>query len=75
MESQPLPADRLIRISEVLHICGLSRSSIYAFIQKGEFPTQVKLSKKASGWVHSEIIAWVKERAALRTGKSKVILY
>lgn len=66
MEPQPNVVDRLIRIDEVLHICGLSRSSLYASIQKGEFPSQVKLSKKASAWVHSEVVAWAIERAALR---------
>ena len=66
MELQTATADRLIRIDEVLHICGLSRSALYASIQKGEFPVQVKLSKKASAWLYSEIIAWVNERVASR---------
>lgn len=65
--------DRLIKIDEVLHICGLSRSSIYAFIKKGEFPAQVKLSKKASAWVHSEVIAWANARAGLRDQKATSI--
>ena len=68
MEHQTATADRLIRIDEVLHICGLSRSALYASIQKGDFPVQVKLSKKASAWVYSEILAWVRERAASRNG-------
>jgi prophage regulatory protein len=58
--------ERLIRIDEVQHICGLSRSSIYASIQKGEFPSQVKLSHKSSAWVYSEVLAWVNTRVALR---------
>lgn len=57
---------RLIRIEEVLHICGISRSSLYASIQNGSFPAQVKLSKKASAWVYSEVVAWVTSRAAER---------
>lgn len=66
MERQTATAERLIRIDEVLHICGLSRSALYASIQKGEFPVQVKLSKKASAWLYSEILAWVNERVASR---------
>jgi prophage regulatory protein len=66
VETQPVPVERLIRIDEVLHICGLSRSSVYASIQRGEFPTQVKLSRKASAWLYSEVVAWVRERSALR---------
>lgn len=68
MEANMNPGERLIRIDEVLHICGLSRSSIYAAIQKGDFPAQVKLSKKASAWVYSEVIAWVSSQAARRYG-------
>lgn len=67
MESLKPVVDRLIRIHEVIHICGLSRSSIYANIQKGEFPCQVKLSRKASAWVYSEVMAWATARAASRT--------
>ena len=66
METQLAVAERLIRIDEVLHICGLSRSSLYATIQSGDFPAQVKLSKKASAWVYSEVLAWVTARAAER---------
>lgn len=61
---------RLIRIGEVLHICGISRSSLYASIQNGSFPAQVKLSKKASAWVYSEVVAWVTSRAAERVKTS-----
>lgn len=66
MRTELIVAERLIRIDEVLHICGLSRSSLYANIQKGDFPAQVKLSKKASAWVYSEVLAWVTARAANR---------
>ena len=68
MDTRSYTAERLIRIDEVKHICGLSRSSIYASIQRGEFPAQVKLSHKASAWLYSEILAWVNERVALRHG-------
>lgn len=66
MELHTATTDRLIRIDEVLHICGFSRSALYASIQKGDFPVQVKLSKKASAWLYSEILAWVNERVANR---------
>jgi prophage regulatory protein len=69
MENQVATVERLIKIDEVLHMCGLSRSSLYASIQRGEFPVQVKLSKKASAWVYSEVLAWMRARAALRQSK------
>jgi prophage regulatory protein len=70
METKPDIVDRFIRIDEVLHICGLSRSSLYASIQKGEFPSQVKLSEKASAWVLSEVMAWVRTRVTFHRTRS-----
>lgn len=67
MRTELAVVERLIRIDEVLHICGLSRSSLYANIQKGDFPAQVKLSKKASAWLYSEVLAWVTARAENRS--------
>jgi prophage regulatory protein len=58
--------DRLIRLPEVLHICGLSRSALYQKIKEGDFPAQVKLSHRSSAWVHSEVIAWARARMATR---------
>jgi prophage regulatory protein len=66
METEFAVVERLIRIDEVLHICGLSRSSLYANIQSGNFPDQVKLSKKASACLYSEVLAWITARAAER---------
>ncbi len=50
---------RLIRLREVLAICGMSRSSVYDAIKKGEFPAPVKLCGRSSAWVWSEVIHWV----------------
>lgn len=55
----PTPEVRLIRLKEVVTICGKSRSSIYEAIQKGEFPKPVKLRGRSSGWIKSEIEHWV----------------
>jgi prophage regulatory protein len=50
----------------VMHICGLSRSALYASIQKKEFPSQVKLSKQSSAWLQSEVLAWIATRVSMR---------
>lgn len=70
MDTRLTTVDRLIRIDEVLHICGLSRSALYASMQKGEFPAQVKLSKKSCAWVYSEVLAWMNARIDMRPNKS-----
>nr|WP_314540861.1 AlpA family transcriptional regulator [uncultured Massilia sp.] len=53
---------RIIRITEVMAMTGLSRSGIYAAIKEGTFPTQIKLSVRSSGWLESEVIAWRDKR-------------
>lgn len=60
---------RIIRIKEVVSITGLSRSSIYAAIKQGTFPSQLKLSRRSSGWLESEVIEW---RDKLPRGSSPV---
>jgi len=54
--------DRIIRITEVMAMTGLSRSGIYATIEEGTFPAQLKLSVRSSGWLESEVIAWRDKR-------------
>jgi len=54
--------DRIIRITEVMAITGLSRSGIYAAIKEDTFPAQLKLSVRSSGWLESEVIAWRDKR-------------
>ena len=54
--------DRIMKLREVSGMTGLSRSSIYALIKKGEFPAQVKLSVRSSGWFWSEVKAWMESR-------------
>lgn len=52
----PLPditQERFLRLPEVMHLCGLSRSTIYELIRKGEFPPQVSLGGKNVAWLHS----------------------
>jgi prophage regulatory protein len=55
---------RLVRLPEVIGITGLRRSSIYARIQAGRFPTAIPLGGHAVGWIEAEIIQWVNERVA-----------
>jgi prophage regulatory protein len=60
--------DRLIRLPEVLHLSGLSRSAVYQKIKDGEFPAQVKTSVRSSTWVLSEVVAWKNAKIAARNG-------
>jgi predicted DNA-binding transcriptional regulator AlpA len=60
---------RLIRLKEVMDICGLSRTSLYRGIKTEEFPAPVKLSTRSVAWLHDEVIAWVDARVKRRDSK------
>ena len=47
--------NRLLRRSQVEEIAGLSRSSIYRRMQKGEFPRPVKIGSAAVRWKERDI--------------------
>jgi prophage regulatory protein len=51
--------DRILRIRTVLQLTGLSRSTLYRKVQRGEFPKQIKLSERCAGWRQSSVRAWM----------------
>ena len=50
---------RVWRLPEVITQTGLSRSTIYEMIGRGDFPRQFSLGPRAVGWSSSEVLAWV----------------
>jgi prophage regulatory protein len=42
----PTTQERFIRLPEVMHLCGLSRSTIYDLISRRNFPKQISLGGK-----------------------------
>lgn len=61
---------RLIRIREVLHLTGLSRSGLYKRIGYGLFPAPIKLGR-TSVWLESDIDAWIDALLATKDRKSE----
>ena len=59
--------ERFIRLPEVIHVCGLSRSTIYDLISRDAFPAQISLGGKNVAWAASEVNAWMNERIAARS--------
>lgn len=55
-------SNRFIRLPEVMRRTGFGRAWIYRMIERGEFPSQVKLGRRAVGFVESEVDAWVDQR-------------
>jgi prophage regulatory protein len=56
----------MIKLKEVQKMTSLSRSSIYAYIDKGIFPAQVKLTHRSVAWINEEVTAWVESRISAR---------
>lgn len=58
--------ERFMRLPEVIHVCGLSRSTIYDLISRDAFPAQISLGGKNVAWLASEVSAWMNKRIAAR---------
>jgi prophage regulatory protein len=54
---------KILKLPDVMKATALSRSSIYAFIQKNTFPKPVRLGERAVGWKSDEIAAWIESRS------------
>ncbi|AVP33472.1 helix-turn-helix transcriptional regulator [Acinetobacter indicus] len=62
-DQQPIISSiRLIRRKEVQQKTGLGASSIYALMQKDEFPKPITLSTRRVAWIESDIEKWILER-------------
>jgi len=57
--------NRFIRLPEVQHLTGLSKSLIYLLIKQNKFPKQIELNTRTAAWVESEVLAWIEERISL----------
>lgn len=53
---------QILKLPEVKKTTGLSGSSIYRLISKSQFPQQIKLSERSSGWLKSEVDQWIQDR-------------
>jgi prophage regulatory protein len=49
--------NRVIRMSEVQALTGLSKSSLYARVMQGTWPRPIKIGARASAWLESEVAA------------------
>lgn len=62
MDPRPTPpakGDRVLRLPEVMDRVGLKRPTIYKRARAGTFPQPIKLGPNSSGWLESEIDAFL----------------
>lgn len=57
-------APTILRRAQVLARTGLSRSTIYQYIQSGHFPSPLQLGPRAVGWLESDVNAWIAGRTS-----------
>lgn len=53
---------RIMRRPEVEKVIGLSRSAIYAAMDRGDFPRPVQIGRRAVGWKSNDVIGWLDKR-------------
>ena len=58
----------ILRITDVQKYLGLSRSTIYLFIKKGNFPTKIQLGERSVGFLSTDIDAWLDGRIEASKG-------
>lgn len=58
---------KLLKLKTVLEMTGLGRSTLYKYINQGQFPRPVTLGPRSVAWVESEVEDWIGERICRRT--------
>ena len=53
---------RILRIKQVIDKTGLSHSTIYALIARGDFVKSIAIGVRAIGFVEEEVDTWIKQR-------------
>lgn len=53
---------KILRLYHLIDITGLSRSTIYLRISKGEFPAPISLGGRAVGWLEEDVNDWVEQK-------------
>ena len=59
---------KLLKLPELKSITGLSKSSIYARISAGTFPTQIPLGPRLVVWVEANIQNWINAQVLTARG-------
>ena len=58
--------DRFLRLAQVREITGLSRSTIYRYMDKGMFPKHYDLGPRTVAWLEQDIQGWFGQRLLTR---------
>ena len=57
---------KVLKVKEVAEEINVSVPQIYRLVSIGSFPKPIKLGERGSGWLTSEIDAWLQSRVDAR---------
>ncbi|MEK7947681.1 AlpA family phage regulatory protein [Pigmentiphaga sp. YJ18] len=57
-----MPEKLVYRVADVTRLVGLSKTTIYALLAKGDFPRPVRITDKIVGWRAEDVVVWVRDR-------------
>ena len=55
-------AEKHLRRPAVEAVTGLSRSTIYEMMERGDFPRPIRVGRRAVAWPESVVRAWLAQR-------------
>jgi len=53
---------KILRIQQVTELTGLSRVTVWRLERAGKFPSRIRLSANAVGWLEDELRLWLESR-------------
>lgn len=55
----------LIKLTSVKSMTGLSKSTIYAMMNKGVFPKSISIGERSVAWIEMEVQKWIENKINL----------
>jgi prophage regulatory protein len=68
LDDNPAAMPCIQRLPAVLKRIGVSRSTLYDLVRKGEFVRPIKLSPRAVGWLSDDVTAYLLQRRSAAYG-------
>ena len=57
-------APQFLRLPEVLNLVGVTRSTLYRWMEAGTFPRQISVGGNTVVWVESDVTKWMQDQIA-----------
>lgn len=60
--SPVIPRDRILRLPQVEALTGLKKSTLYSLAKAGQFPRQIHIHRRLTGWSEAAVLTWIQSR-------------